>query len=48
VEHMTSAAFKNYHDAYPRGAYENLWWWPLEPPWYANARNEYRDWFVAA
>jgi spermidine/putrescine transport system substrate-binding protein len=48
VEHMTSAAFKSYHDAYPRGAYENLWWWPLEPPWYANARNEYRDWFVAA
>ena len=41
TEHLTSAASKNYQDAYPSNAVENLWWWPVEPPWYANARNEY-------
>ena len=47
-KYLTSAASKNYHDAYPSGALENVWWWPPEPPWYANARNEFRDRFVAA
>lgn len=47
-EYLTPVARKNYHEAYPQGALENLWWWPPEPPWYAAARNEYRDQFIAA
>jgi len=35
-------------EAYPNGAMNNLWWWPLEPPWYAAARAAFRDNFVAA
>lgn len=47
-KHLTPIALKNYSEAYPAGALENLWWWPPEAPWYAAARNEYRDSFVAA
>lgn len=47
-KHLTEVALKNYSEAYPEGALENLWWWPPEPRWYAAARNEYRDQFVAA
>ena len=47
-KHLTAMAYKNYQDAYPGDALENLWWWPPELPWYAAARNEFRDRFVAA
>lgn len=34
--------------AYPGDALERLWWWPPEPLWYTDIRNEYRDRFIAA
>jgi len=46
--YLIPAAKKNYKEAYPEGALENLWWWPPEAPWYAAARNEFRDIFVAS
>ncbi len=45
---LTHEAAKNYREAYPEGALENLWWWPPEPTWYATSRNEFRDRYVAA
>lgn len=47
-KYLTPVAKKNYTDAYPGNALANLWWWPPEPPWYAAARNEFRDRLVAA
>ncbi len=47
-KYLTPIAQKNYMEAYPQGALENLWWWPPEAPWYAAARDEYRDMFIAA
>lgn len=47
-EYLSAAAKRDFREAYPKDALERLWWWPPEPPWYAAARNEYRDRFVAA
>ncbi len=45
LDEATKAAFQ---EAYPDDALDNLWWWPAEPVWYAAARAEFRDKFVAA
>lgn len=47
-DHLTPQAKKNFREAYPEDALERLWWWPAEPPWYANIRSEFRDRFRAA
>jgi spermidine/putrescine transport system substrate-binding protein len=39
---------KNFAEAYPGDALENLWPWPKEPVWYAEVRTEYRNRFVNA
>ncbi len=38
----------NFAAAYPDDAIERLWWYPPEPPWFAIARNEFRDRFLSA
>jgi spermidine/putrescine transport system substrate-binding protein len=45
---LSDQSVKNFNDAYPGDALENLWPWPPEPVWYAQVRSEYRDRFVAA
>lgn len=47
-KYLSVVASRNYREAYPKDALQKLWWWPPEPPWYAAARNEFRDRFVAA
>lgn len=37
----------NFAAAYPDNAIDNLWWYPPEPAWFAPARNEFRDRFLA-
>jgi spermidine/putrescine transport system substrate-binding protein len=37
-----SAANKAAFDiAYPQGAIDNLWWWPMLTPWFSSVRQEY-------
>jgi spermidine/putrescine transport system substrate-binding protein len=26
----------------------NLWWWPIQEPWYVSIRNEYQDRYLSA
>jgi spermidine/putrescine transport system substrate-binding protein len=47
-EHLNEASKKVFQEAYPDDALDRLWWWPPEPVWYAAARAEFRDKFVAA
>ncbi len=45
---LDEATRKNFKDAYPDNALENLWWYRSEPEWFVPARTEYRDKFQAA
>ncbi len=47
-DHLSEASKKAFQEAYPGDALDRLWWWPAEPVWYAAARAEFRDKFVAA
>jgi spermidine/putrescine transport system substrate-binding protein len=47
-DHLDEASKKAFEEAYPEDALDKLWWWPAEPVWYAAARSEFRDQFVAA
>ncbi|WP_174233628.1 extracellular solute-binding protein [Kiloniella sp. EL199] len=46
--HLTEQSKKNFAEAYPGDALDNLFAWPAEPTWYAQLRTEFRDKFVAA
>ena len=46
--HLTEVSKKNFAEAYPGPALDNLWAWPREPAWYAGVRTEYVDRFQAA
>ena len=46
--HLSDASKKNFREAYPGDALENLWPWPPTPSWYAEIRAEFRDRFIAA
>ncbi len=46
--YLTVAAKKNFDEAYPGNALDNLWWWPPEPVWHVSARGEFRDKYVTA
>jgi spermidine/putrescine transport system substrate-binding protein len=46
--HLSDASKKAFQEAYPDDALDRLWWWPAEPVWYAAARAEFRDTYVAA
>lgn len=39
---------KNFAEAYPGDALDNLWWYVSEPSWFVPVRTEYRDKFQAA
>lgn len=46
---FTSDVFKkNFQEAFPGDALDNLWAWPPEPAWYAEIRSQYADKFKAA
>jgi spermidine/putrescine transport system substrate-binding protein len=47
-KYLSDNAKTNFQIAYPDNALENLWWWQPEPPWYAVARSEFRDQYLAA
>ncbi len=38
---LTEASKNAYNIAYPEGAIENLWWWPMNTPWFGSVRQEY-------
>ncbi len=39
--HLSAASKAAYNIAYPAGAIENLWWWPMSTPWFGGVRQEY-------
>ena len=39
--HLSEANREAYKIAYPEGAIENLWWWPMGTPWFGSVRQEY-------
>jgi spermidine/putrescine transport system substrate-binding protein len=47
-DHLDAATKKNFAEAYPGDALDNLWWYVSEPAWFVPARTEYRDKFQAA
>jgi spermidine/putrescine transport system substrate-binding protein len=48
AELLDEATRKNFKEAYPKDALDNLWWYVSEPPWFVPARTEYRDKYQAA
>jgi len=45
---LDEATRKNFQEAYPENALDNLWWYVSEPPWFVPARTEFRDKYQAA
>ena len=41
VNHLSDASKAAFEIAYPPGAIENLWWWPMYTPWFNGVRQEY-------
>ncbi len=41
ANHISDASKAAFEIAYPGGAIENLWWWPLNTPWFNGVRQEY-------
>ncbi|MBL4645151.1 MAG: spermidine/putrescine ABC transporter substrate-binding protein [Hyphomicrobiales bacterium] len=39
--HLSDESKEAFNIAYPAGAIENLWWWPMSTPWFSNVRQEY-------
>lgn len=39
--HLSDASKATFKIAYPGGAIENLWWWPMNTPWFNGVRQEY-------
>lgn len=39
--HLTEASKAAFKIAYPEGAIDNLWWWPMNSPWFSSVRQEY-------
>jgi spermidine/putrescine transport system substrate-binding protein len=48
AELLDEATRRNFQEAYPGDALDNLWWYVSEPAWFVPARTEYRDKFQAA
>ncbi len=40
-KHLSEANKMAFDLAYPKGAIENLWWWPMLTPWFSSVRQEY-------
>lgn len=45
---LSEVAKKNFAEAYPGNALDNLWPRPPEPSWYAELRTQYAEKFKAA
>lgn len=41
ANHLADANKAAFKIAYPGGAIENLWWWPMNTPWFNGVRQEY-------
>ncbi len=41
ANHLTEDSKAAFKIAYPGGAIENLWWWPMNTPWFNSVRQEY-------
>ncbi len=41
ANHLSDANKAAFQIAYPEGAIENLWWWPMNTPWFNGVRQEY-------
>jgi spermidine/putrescine transport system substrate-binding protein len=39
--HLTADSKAAFAMAYPKGAIENFWWWPVFTPWFSGVRSEY-------
>lgn len=39
--YLSDESKEAYKIAYPEGAIENLWWWPMSTPWFGSVRQEY-------
>jgi len=46
--HMSDQNKRNFADAYPGNAIDNLWWWPIGPDWRGDITTEYEQAFEAA
>ena len=46
--HLSEASKAAFKMAYPEGAIENLWWWPVFTPWFSGVRQEYVEKLTAA
>ena len=45
--HLSEANRLAFDIAYPEGAIDNLWWWPMFTPWFSSVRQEYVEKIVA-
>ncbi|MDH2431335.1 extracellular solute-binding protein [Pokkaliibacter sp. MBI-7] len=45
---LPEATKKFFTDSYSDADLKNLWWWPIQDPWYVALRNEYQDRYLAA
>jgi len=41
ANHLSDDSKATFKIAYPEGAIENLWWWPMNTPWFNGVRQEY-------
>ena len=41
ANHLTDASKATFKIAYPGNAIANLWWWPMNTPWFNGVRQEY-------
>ncbi len=46
--HLTDASKAAFAVAYPAGAIENFWWWPVFTPWFSSVRSEYVEKLTSA
>ena len=47
-ELLPESAKQFFKDSYTEKELKNLWWWPVQEPWYVSLRNEYQDRYLSA
>ncbi|MHA1554783.1 MAG: extracellular solute-binding protein [Alphaproteobacteria bacterium] len=47
-DHLTAASKASFATAYPEGAIENFWWWPVFTPWFSSVRSEFVEKLTSA
>ena len=45
---LPAATKQFFQDSYTEQDLKNLWWWPIQEPWYVALRNEYQDRYLSA